>query len=222
MEADQNVMWAQKYYNAISRLYDHLTREVYATPREIAIQALRLPRGATVLDLACGTGLNFPLLVQALGPEGHIIGVDHSGGMLRQARVHVERNGWSNVTLIHEDARNVSTDLLQNQAGIRELEGFICTLGLSVVPDWEQVFARAFSLVKSGGRCVLMDSRTWDGPGRILNPVLFPVVKLSAAADIRRPTWRLLEGRVDDLRVSYSRSRHCLPRCVFVASGTKP
>lgn len=209
-------MWAQRYYNLISRVYDPLTRSAYARARRWAVQELRLPRGSTVLDLACGTGQNFPLLVEALGPEGPIIGLDYSSGMLRQAAAKVERNRWANVTPIQEDARNVSPDLLERHAGIGELDGLICTLGLSVVPEWEKVFERAFSLVRSGGRCVIMDGRTWDGPRRLLNPLLSPLVKLTAAADIRRPLWKLLDGRVDDLRMS-----HFLFGFVFIASGTK-
>ena len=210
-------MWAQTYYNLISRLYDPFTRSAYARARRRAVQELRLPPGSTVLDLACGTGQNFPLLVDALGPQGRIIGLDYSKGMLRQARAKIERNQWANVTLIHEDARNLSSALLQEHTGIGEVNGLICTLGLSVVPEWEKVFESAFSLVWSGGRCAIMDGRTWDGPRRLLNPLLSPLVKLTAAADIRRPLWKLLDGRVDDLQMS-----HFLLGFVFVASGTKP
>ncbi|MCI0519466.1 MAG: hypothetical protein L0Z70_04335, partial [Chloroflexi bacterium] len=44
--------------------------------RRQAVAALALQPGGRVVDIGCGTGLNFPLLVQAVGSEGEIIGVD--------------------------------------------------------------------------------------------------------------------------------------------------
>jgi demethylmenaquinone methyltransferase/2-methoxy-6-polyprenyl-1,4-benzoquinol methylase len=43
-----------------------------------AVDLLRLKRGDCVVDLGCGTGLNFDLLVERIGPEGRLIGVDLS------------------------------------------------------------------------------------------------------------------------------------------------
>jgi hypothetical protein len=120
------------------------------------------------------------------------------------------------VTLIHEDARKLSAALLQERAGVGDVDGLLCTLGLSVVPDWQDVFEKAFALVKPGGRCVLMDGRTWGGPGRVFNPLLVASFKWFAAADHSRPIAELLEDRVDDLRVSYASLG-----MAFVASGSK-
>ena len=41
-----------------------------------AIQALRLPAGSHGLDLGCGIGLQALLLAEAVGPEGHVTGMD--------------------------------------------------------------------------------------------------------------------------------------------------
>jgi len=48
--------------------------------REQGISVLNLRKGMTVLDIACGTGLNFPYLFQAVGPEGRIIAVAMAAG----------------------------------------------------------------------------------------------------------------------------------------------
>ena len=39
----------------------------------------------TVLDIACGTGLNFPYLLEAVGDRGEVIAVDIAPGMLERA-----------------------------------------------------------------------------------------------------------------------------------------
>jgi ubiquinone/menaquinone biosynthesis C-methylase UbiE len=41
-----------------------------------AIAALRLPQGSSGVDLGCGIGLQIPLLAEAVGPGGHVTGLD--------------------------------------------------------------------------------------------------------------------------------------------------
>jgi SAM-dependent methyltransferase len=53
-------------------------------PRAVAWLALR--RGEAVLDLATGTGPALPLLADAVGPAGRVVGVDRSPAMLEHAR----------------------------------------------------------------------------------------------------------------------------------------
>ena len=68
--------------------------------RRRTVARLALRPGETVLDVACGTGLSFPLLRQAVGEKGRIIGVELSPDMLALARRRVAREGWGNVTLV--------------------------------------------------------------------------------------------------------------------------
>ena len=53
--------------------------------RLLAVRSLRLQAGDTVVDLGCGTGINIPLLLEAVGPSGRVIGVDLSEEMLSNA-----------------------------------------------------------------------------------------------------------------------------------------
>ncbi len=67
-------------YDLIARRYDtvSLERWLYAAPRARALDLLGAHPGDTVLDLGCGTGLNFPRLIAMVGPGGQVIGVDAS------------------------------------------------------------------------------------------------------------------------------------------------
>ena len=60
-----------------------------------AIQALQLPSGSRGLDAGCGIGLQALLLAQAVGPAGHITGLDLSPEHLACAREIVEGAGQS-------------------------------------------------------------------------------------------------------------------------------
>src|SRR5947209_14946962 len=97
-------------YRKKARHYD-ITSRLYPVPgypqraqRLRAVQALGLRPGDSVIDVACGTGLNFPLLQKAIGPGGRIVGVDLTDAMLARAEDRVEANGWSNVSLVQADA----------------------------------------------------------------------------------------------------------------------
>lgn len=60
-----------------------------------AIQALNLPPGSVGLDAGCGIGFQAMLLAEAVGPAGHITGLDTSKEFLRYAQKLVESSPLS-------------------------------------------------------------------------------------------------------------------------------
>ena len=88
-----------KHYDITSRLYPAPGYPQRAQ-RLRAVQALGLRAGDSVIDIACGTGLNFPLIEEVIGPGGRIVGVDLTDAMLAQAQDRIETNGWSNISLV--------------------------------------------------------------------------------------------------------------------------
>jgi len=60
-----------------------------------AIQALQLPSGSRGLDAGCGIGLQALLLAEAVGPAGHVTGLDLSPQFLVHAREIAEKAGLS-------------------------------------------------------------------------------------------------------------------------------
>lgn len=74
-----------KSYRRLAKGYDASCMPVMPI-REEAVALLELQRGDIVVDVASGTGLSFPLLLEAIGPTGRLIAIEHSPEMMALAR----------------------------------------------------------------------------------------------------------------------------------------
>jgi ubiquinone/menaquinone biosynthesis C-methylase UbiE len=77
--------------NAIEWLETHHRGKL--TERELMINDLHLDSATTIIDAGCGPGLWTPLLARALGPGGHILGIDVSAEALITAQQR-SRGQW--------------------------------------------------------------------------------------------------------------------------------
>ena len=146
-----------KRYDITAKLY-YLIGFPQRTYRRKAVQALRLRPGDTVVEIGCGTGLNFSLIERQIGPEGRIVGVDLTDAMLAQARRRVENRGWSNVSLVRADALD-----FQFPAGVNAI---VSTFALSLVPECAEVIAHGCAALSPGGRWAVLDTKPPQGaPG---------------------------------------------------------
>jgi len=197
-------------YTVSARFYDILSLEwpVYRAGRVTAIGAMGLLPGMRVLDLGCGTGLNHPLLVDAVGPTGTVIGVDSSRQMLAQARHRSSRHGWRNVVLVQADMTTID--------GLGPVDAVIATYTLSVVPGWERAWARALSAIRPGGRMAVVDMQLPVGPARVAGP-LARLACAAGGADIHAHPWTALERDCTDVTAVSLRAAH-----VQVRVGTRP
>jgi demethylmenaquinone methyltransferase/2-methoxy-6-polyprenyl-1,4-benzoquinol methylase len=137
-----------KHYDFTSRFYPAPGYPQRAQ-RRLAVQALGLRCGHTVIDIACGTGLNFPLLEEAIGPAGRIVGVDLTDAMLAQAKDRIECNGWSNITLVQADAADFDFP--------RPVDAILSTYALTQVPECAEVITHGAAALSAGGRWVVLD-----------------------------------------------------------------
>src|ERR687895_1259983 len=142
-------------YDLTNRLY-YLLGVRQAAFRRRAVAALRLRPGDSVVEIGCGTGLNFPLIEAAVGPAGRITGVDVTDAMLARARCRVRARGWRNVTMIQADAARFPFP-----AGVNAI---LSTYALSLVPECAEVVARGCAALAPGGRFVVLDTMLPAGP----------------------------------------------------------
>jgi len=195
-------------YDALASGYGLVGGSAY---RQRAVEALSLRPGDTVVDLACGTGANFPYLVEVVGAEGRVIGVDMSPGMLAQAHQRVEDAGWETVELVEADVREFTFP-----EGVR---GVLSTFGLEMVPEHEAVVRRALVALAPGGRIAV---------GGLRHPERWPEWVVRLGALVNRPfgvsqayedvqPWRSVQALAEDVRYQ----EHLLG-AAYLTSGQAP
>lgn len=147
----------QRFYRFHAHVYD-LTRWMILHGRRRAVAQMQLRPNSRVLEVGCGTGLNFRHLIEPLDPRaGRLVGLDFSEDMLAKARKRVEAAGWQNVDLIADDATQMNLG--------QSFDGILFAYSITMIPDWPKALERAREHLKPGGRMVVLDFSTFDGWG---------------------------------------------------------
>lgn len=176
------------WYDVFSRFYDASLEPLYREQRTLAAEALALAPGSVVLDVPCGTGQSFSAFTARLGPEGRVLGVDLSPGMLREAERRQAELGLKGVGVLGADAGRLTLEEATSALDGRRPDRLHVFLGMSVFPEPDRVFENLWSLLAPGGLCVVVDVHTEEltFQGRMVN--------LLARADITRRFWEPLES----------------------------
>ncbi len=204
-------------YDFLAPAYDPFLKPIYAPFRQRALEFLKIKPGSSVLDLACGTGQNFPALSSMIGKNGKLIGVDVSGGMLRKARRTIVKIGCEHASLLQIDATKLSPSLLVEQTGLSEVDTAVCTYGFTAMQNWEDAFRHSYALLKPGGTYFIHDIHASK---RNLHIGAF---ELATRVDLSRESWRPLQKLCTDFHFEYiDPSAHIFAGRLFVARGIKP
>jgi demethylmenaquinone methyltransferase/2-methoxy-6-polyprenyl-1,4-benzoquinol methylase len=207
-------------YRKKAKHYD-ITSQFYPVPgypqrahRLRAVQALGLCPGDNVVDIACGTGLNFSLIEQVIGPDGHIVGVDLTDAMLAQAQHRIETHGWSNISLVQADAADFDFPT--------QVDAVLSTYALTQVPDCGEVIAHGAAALSGGGRWVVLDLKVPDNAPRWLARFGIALVRPFGSIDewIERCPWEAIREAMQDTLADLSWTELCFGTS-FLAAGAQ-
>ena len=142
---------------------------------QAAMIALASPApGNQVLDIACGTGLISFEAARAVGPDGHVLGVDISARMLDSAERRARELQLSNCSFERMDAEWLNLP----DAGF---DIVLCGLGLMYVPDPEQALREMRRVLRPGGRISLA---VWGERSKCGWSALFGIVDAEVASEV--------------------------------------
>lgn len=194
-----------KSYRRLAKNYDESCMPVMPI-REQAVALLNLQQGDVAIDVASGTGLSFPLLMNAIGPTGHLVAIEHSPEMMALARQRVKAAGWHNVTLIESTVEAAVVPIAADAVL------FHCTHDVLQSPA---ALALLFARAKPGARVAIVGAKFtswWLAPLNLW--VMFRARRyLTSYTGLGRP-WRHLLSYVPDLTV-----RPYLQNTGYVAHG---
>lgn len=164
---DRYTKVAPRYDRVVSRSAKAVLYPLDRYRRE-AVRALDLRAGDTVLEIGCGTGLNFPCILERIGPEGRLVALDYTPAMLDEARRKANEHGWKNIEFVRGDAAEVAALV----AG--PVDAALSTACLCIVPGWQKAIAGAASLLRPGGRLAVLDFLTMrpKGPLALFSPLV--------------------------------------------------
>jgi ubiquinone/menaquinone biosynthesis C-methylase UbiE len=167
--------------------YEPLWQAQLVSAQTQLLASASLMRGASVLDVACGTGLVTFCAAQAVGPTGRVLGVDLSGRMIEAARRRAEERSASNITFARMDAESLDLP----DAGF---DVALCSLGLMYMPDPEKAVREMVRVLRPGGRLVLA---VWGERSACGWAPLFPIVDAEVSSEVCPLFFRL--GQTDAL-----------------------
>lgn len=151
---------------AANQLLYSLIAQANASAREQACSYLDLNDGESVLEIGCGPGVNLGFLVNGVGSEGTVVGIDYSAEMVQQASTRNRQRGWGNVEVTRGNVTQVSFE-----AGT--FDAAFASLVLSTIPASREAIENVYQALKPGGRFVVFDAaaRYHSGPMQLLNPL---------------------------------------------------
>jgi demethylmenaquinone methyltransferase/2-methoxy-6-polyprenyl-1,4-benzoquinol methylase len=138
-------------FDRIARSYELLNLLMTAGTNRLwnrsVLRAADVKPGDRILDLACGTGSLTRDLAKKVGPDGHVLGIDFSKEMLREA----EKKPMPGVEYRLGDA----TDLIRVEDGF--FDAATIAYGARNIPDLDALFSEMARAVRPGGRVVCLE-----------------------------------------------------------------
>ena len=101
-----------------------------------------IPRGARVLDLGCGAGVDTLLVA---GRAGSVLAIDFSKPMLAVARASADRMGLANVEFRESDAESIPT--ATGSIDVTLVNGIF-----NLIPSRRKIFDELARVTRRGGR----------------------------------------------------------------------
>jgi len=109
-----------------------------------------IAKGATVVDIGCGAGMDLLLAARRVGPTGLAIGVDMTEAMRRRAAAGAAQSGLHHVDVRAGDATSLPVDTAS-------VDIVISNGVLNLVPEKERAVAEIARILKPGGRVQIGD-----------------------------------------------------------------
>ncbi|SIS37128.1 demethylmenaquinone methyltransferase [Salimicrobium flavidum] len=145
-----------RVFENISTRYDKMNSIIsfqqHKLWRRDVMKHMDVEKGTMALDVCCGTGDWTMAMGEAVGPEGHVIGVDFSYNMLSEAvKKKLAHKSLANIEYQHGNAMDLPFD-------DNTFDYVTIGFGLRNVPDYFQALIEMNRVLKPGGLLVCLET----------------------------------------------------------------
>ncbi len=195
MNTETKTLGSGQMFDGIAARYDFVNRVISLgidqSWRRRTVRSLALPEGASVLDLATGTG-DLALLIARAAPTSRVVGLDPSEKMLEVARRKVAEAGLDErIELVIGDAEALPF-------ADATFDGVSIAFGIRNVPNRARALAEMARVTKPGGRVAVLELS--EPRGGILGPLarfhVHTVVPTVGALLSGAPEYRYLQRSI--------------------------
>jgi len=147
-----NKVSVPKEFNKVSSTYDFATQmsQGYQDDLDTSARRMKLRGNEKLLDLCCGTGKSSLACLKQL-PDGIIVGVDNSEGMLYEANNKFARE-------IRDGKMSfILKDAMELDFPDHSFDAVFMAYGLRNMPDYDQAIKGIYRILKPGGKICIHD-----------------------------------------------------------------
>jgi len=150
-EARDRKALVRGYFGGIATTYDSIGPPIFTVLGRMLVERADIPRGAHVLDVATGRGAQLFAAADAVGPTGHVVGVDLSPEMVREAAIEIAQRGVTHATIRQMDAEAL-------EFPDATFDRVTCGFALFFFPAAERALAEFHRVLRPGGKVA---TSTW-------------------------------------------------------------
>jgi O-methyltransferase/aklanonic acid methyltransferase len=134
----------EQIFDGAAESYNRVGPSIFTQFGEHLVERMSLKPGMRVLDVATGTGAVLLPAARRAGQEGHVIGIDLSGAILRQAEQNARVAGLTNVAFRKMDAEHLDFP-------DRTFDAATCAFAIFLFPDMNGAMREIYRVCKPGG-----------------------------------------------------------------------
>ena len=194
------MMNQREYFDQAAGKWDELAEEETLIRLREIVAGLGIESGAAVLDVGCGTGVLFAMLLEKVGREACVVGLDISGEMLGRAKA----KGYP-VECVQGDAHSLPIE-------DSTFDWVICNAVFPHFPDKLRALSEIRRVLKHGGRLVICHTASREAINEIHRSI-GGVVANDTIPDEREMLRLLREARLDKAIVQDESDRYLVLAC---------
>ena len=188
MEAGQAERALTAFWDGLEACYNGYRASVFETRARDLVGRAGIEAGARVLDLGTGTGIAAFEALEKVGPNGLVVGIDTSDGLLRVARREAGRGHVPNVEFMQTSMTSLA---LPDDA----FDYVIGNYAVCCSTSYETTLGEAYRVLRSGGRL------TYNHAGPHPHPVAMAFKDLMERHRVEKPSADLQRFREADTLV---------------------